>query len=333
MRTSLLYLFTVLCTLSFFTSCGDDEDDSKKNEGWKEISKTYKGATLKVAGAAAGDVAIAATSEKAATVTLTNVVPDAASMKIEAALASANGTMSISGENTVNGCLVKTAGTIDNKGVLTLNVTREITAPVVGDWKLKMETEGNVSVAQVLLAAKTGSPEIDGLLAAGGPLLGQMIGGKVSAVTSKLGKNGSFDVSWRKVGAAEDTGIPPAIAQMLNLQYCVVNNQLVLAFDKNMLTLAGSILQPMLDQYGLKMEQLTGLLVDLGGYYGFPVNMKIDGDTATFFVSKEQIVPLLAVAGPILTPIIPKELQELVGTILKLIPTAQQFDLGLVFGK
>lgn len=332
MRTSLLYLFTVLCTLGLFTACGDD-DDSKKNEGWKEISKTYKGETLKVTGAAAGDVAIAATSEKAATITLTNVVPDAASVKVEAALAEANGTTSISGENTVNGTVVKTTGTIDAKGVLTLNVAREITSPVVGDWKLNIATVDNVTAAQVVLVAKTGSADMDGLIAVGGPVLGQMIAGKVSAVTTKLGKDGSFNVSWRKVGTTEDTGMPEAIAKMINLQYTVINNQLVLAFDKNVLTMVGPMIAPILAEYGIKMEQLTGMLVDLGGFYGFPVNVKVEGSTATFFLSKEQIAPIVVVAGPIMTQMVPKELQELVGGILKLIPTAQQFDLGLVFGK
>lgn len=43
MKKNLLYLFTVLCTLSFFTACSDDDDDVKVLEG---VNASFNGETL-----------------------------------------------------------------------------------------------------------------------------------------------------------------------------------------------------------------------------------------------------------------------------------------------
>ena len=47
MKKNLFFVFTMLCALSFFTACSDD-DDNKTDDGWKAISATYTAETLKL---------------------------------------------------------------------------------------------------------------------------------------------------------------------------------------------------------------------------------------------------------------------------------------------
>lgn len=79
MRKSLLYVFAVICTMGFFTACGDD-DDSSSSGNWQDLSKTYEGksvnlvmgeVTVPVDGKS---VVIAASSAEKASVTLNNIV-------------------------------------------------------------------------------------------------------------------------------------------------------------------------------------------------------------------------------------------------------------------
>lgn len=44
MKKNLLYLFTVLCTLSFFTACSDDDDE--KNPNVLDVNTAYSGDKL-----------------------------------------------------------------------------------------------------------------------------------------------------------------------------------------------------------------------------------------------------------------------------------------------
>lgn len=46
MKKNFLYLFTVLCTLSFFTACSDDDDDPKVPENVLDVNASYSGDKL-----------------------------------------------------------------------------------------------------------------------------------------------------------------------------------------------------------------------------------------------------------------------------------------------
>lgn len=337
MKKNLLYLFTVLCTLSFFTSCGDD--DEKPNEDWKNFSKTYTGESLKVTGGAAGSVEVKATSEKAATIVLTNVIPDAATANIDATLAGA----SFSGETTVSDCLVKITGAIDAKGVLALTVTREITSPVVGDWKLNIVEAGPAKIASVYVGLKTGVPALDGQATMLQGAVGGMIGGKVSAVSSSLKKDGTVAISWTSIKGGEPDPLGAMISSML--MYSVEKNQIFILLDKSLLTTILPLVGDKLTDMGIKTEDILKLLVDKGGYYGLPINFTIEGSNATFYLAKEQIVPMLTAFGPMVNGMIDaalanpetdattKALLSGLKAMLPALPAAQQLDLGLVFSK
>ena len=122
-----------------------------------------------------------------------------------------------------------------------------------------------------------------------------MIWGKVSAVNVNLPEDGIFDVSWRPIGASEDKGIGE-ITKMASIQYCVVDGKFMVAVDKNYVTVLTTLLQQAagdkLEAAGISIDEIMKLLVDLGGYYGLPLNMKVDGSEATFYADKDLIVPV-----------------------------------------
>ena len=223
MRKSLLYVFAVICTMGFFTACGDD-DDSSSSGNWQDLSKTYEGksvnlvmgeVTIPVDGKS---VVIAASSAEKVSVTLNNIIPENKSVVIDAALKEADGTYTFTGESTVGDCVVSVNGTV-------------------------------------------------------------------------------------KGGVAEDKGIGE-ITKMASIQYCVVDGKFMVTVDKNYVTVLTTLLQQAagdkLEAAGISIDEIMKLLVDLGGYYGLPLNMKVDGSEATFYADKDLIVPVLTMIAPIL---------------------------------
>lgn len=300
MRKSLLYVFAVICTMGFFTACGDD-DDSSSSGNWQDLSKTYEGksvnlvmgeVTVPVDGKS---VVIAASSAEKASVTLNNIIPENKSVAIDAALKEADGTYTFTGESTVGDCV------------------EAIYANIV-----------------------TGNSTIDDLVRMIKPAISNLIWGKVSAVNVNLPEDGIFDVSWRPIGASEDKGIGE-ITKMASIQYCVVDGKFMVAVDKNYVTVLTTLLQQAagdkLEAAGISIDEIMKLLVDLGGYYGLPLNMKVDGSEATFYADKDLIVPVLTMIAPILKPMVPENYQQMVDMVLQLLPNAKTLEFGLNFTK
>lgn len=337
MKKSVLYLFTVLCALSFFTACSDDDDSSKK--GWEGLSQTYEGSKaldikLRETALPLGNksVVVEATSASQATLTLNNVIPDAQALKVEASLNEANGVYTVSGENTVNECTIALNGTFDN-GKLSLVISRKMSSSVVGTWNMKISTNSsNVAAAQVYANIVTGNTQIDAMIGAmAAPMVGPMITKKVELVTAVLDENGIFGAAWKSVGTDKETDIS-TYTNALSIQYCIVDGKLMIAVDKAYIELL-QLLSEQLAKYGLTVESITGLLTDLGGYYAIPVDMTLTENEATFYLSKSFLLPVIELATPIITPMIPEKLQETVSSLLALLPTAQFLDFGLVFEK
>ena len=97
---------------------------------------------------------------------------------------------------------------------------------------------------------------------------------------------------------------------MASIQYCVVDGKFMVAVDKNYVTVLTTLLQQAagdkLEAAGISIDEIMKLLVDLGGYYGLPLNMKVDGSEATFYADKDLIVPVLTMIAPILKPMVPE---------------------------
>lgn len=339
MKKSVLYLMTVLCALSFFTACSDDDDNSG-NQGWEGLSKTYEGPkllNLKLGETTLAlenkSVVVQASSASQASLTLNNIIPENAALQMDAALKDANGNYTLSGEKTVGQCKVSVQGVFE-KGILSLVINREVSYPVTGVWNLKMTAGADGShVASVYTHIVTGNPQIDLMIGGlAGPMIGQLIGQKVESVTVDLSKEGIFGVAWKPVGADAPVDLLSVVGKALSIQYCVIDGKLMIAIDKAYISLL-SIFDEKLAQYNLKIEDITKLMVDLGGYYALPIDMKLEGNDATFYLTKATIVPVVQMIAPIITPMVPEEYKNLVTSLLQLLPTAQSLDFGLVFTK
>lgn len=331
MKKSLLYVFAVICTMVFFTACGDD-DDSNSSGNWQDLSKTYEGESVKLVMGEVTipvdgkSVVIAASSAEKASVTLNNIIPENKSVAIDAALKEADGTYTFTGESTVGDCVVSVNGTV-KKGVASIVYTRKVTSSIVGDWSLKAGTEA------VYANIVTGNAQIDGMVGIIAPTVSGLIWKKVSAVNVNLPEDGIFDVSWRPIGASEDKGIGE-ITKIASIQYCVVDGKFMLAIDKNYVTFVTTLLGDKLKEYGVSVEDLMALLVDLGGYYGLPLSMNQNGNEITFYADKDLIVSVATLAAPILQQVITDQnIKAIVEMALQLLPNAQTLEFGLNFTK
>jgi hypothetical protein len=343
MKKYLIYLVSVLCTAGFFTACSDDPDPTI-DESWKEISKTYsdqsESLSLSLNGSSVSfstgkTVAINALSDKEATLTLTNVVPEKATVTINAQLTKTNNVYSLSGETTESNCLIKASGTIED-GVLKMNVTREITlSSIVGDWKLNC-TWINETTPPQLVYYKVSADDavVNATLNATFEGLSQMLNAaiaqSVSSVSVPYKKDGTYGVSWVNRDGTPG-GIPDYIASIVQLQYVALDNAVVSVTDKNALLALGGVLDGILSGIGLNTQTVLYMLEDWGGFYGLRVNVKVEGNQATFYLTKDQILPLL----PLLSSLLPAEGMEGMdlAPLLEMLPKAQTLEVGLIFSK
>lgn len=338
MKKSILYLLAILFTTCCITSCGDDEktDDpaTPTEETWKELSKTYESDNLKLMmgetplTAAGKNVKFDAQSATEGKITLTNVLPEAASLEIAATMQEADGVYSFTGEADANeNCKVVVNGTIKD-GVISVVFNRTLSGSLVGNWNMVYAN----GIAGIYSNFVTGTA-LDQLINAGIPaFLGQKLAEKVEAVKVNLPENGIFNVAWRKTGEASDQDLS-AVASMVVLPYTIQDGKFVLALDKNYMDLLSTLLESKLAALGLSMDQLTAMLTDMGGYYGVALNVKEEGNTMTFYADKTLVSPLLTILSPILGDKVPESFKPLFEQILPVLPNAETLDLGLTFQK
>lgn len=336
MKKNLFFVFTMLCALSFFTACSDD-DDNKTDDGWKAISATYTAETLKLTmgGTEVADqsVKVDASSAEQATITLANLIPGEAEVKIEAKMVKTGESYALEGSNTNDLRTVSAKGTVE-AGVLTLDATLKITAPIAGTWKLaeiaKDESETFVSgpVSMVWEAAE-------------GTMLGFLPVTFIPNVAEDFGsialvqvlqsvtfqEDGQIVASISKAGVDLSTPVwetsEPGYAS-----YNVTDKQILVFLD--ITKIMGSLKsKAAIDP----LEQIMALLQN-----GIPVNYEIasDGKSARVYIDKalvSQIAPLLPTLAELIGDDALNGMGQLVKSILKAFPEAMEkttkFEVGL----
>lgn len=332
MKKNLFFVFTMLCALSFFTACSDD-DDNKTDDGWKAISATYTAETLKLTmgGTEVADqsVKVDASSAEQATITLANLIPGEAEVKIEAKMVKTGESYALEGSNTNDLRTVSAKGTV-GAGVLTLDATLKITAPIAGTWKLaeiaKDESETFVSgpVSMVWEAAEgtmlgflpvTSIPNIaEGF---GSIALVQVL----QSVTFQ--EDGQIVASISKAGVDLSKPVTPVweTSEPGYASYNVTDKQILVFLD--ITKIMGS----------LKSKEIMALLQN-----GIPVNYEIasDGKSARVYIDKalvSQIAPLLPTLAELIGDDALNGMGQLVKSILKAFPEAMEkttkFEVGL----
>lgn len=337
MKKNLFFVFTMLCALSFFTACSDD-DDNKTDDGWKAISATYTAETLKLTmgGTEVADqsVKVDASSAEQATITLANLIPGEAEVKIEAKMVKTGESYALEGSNTNDLRTVSAKGTVE-AGVLTLDATLKITAPIAGTWKLaeiaKDESETFVSVSMVWEAAEgtmlgflpvTFIPNIaEGL---GSIALVQVL----QSVTFQ--EDGQIVASISKAGVDLSKPVTPVweTSEPGYASYNVTDKQILVFLD--ITKIMGSLKsKAAIDP----LEQIMALLQN-----GIPVNYEIasDGKSARVYIDKalvSQIAPLLPTLAELIGDDALNGMGQLVKSILKAFPEAMEkttkFEVGL----
>lgn len=338
MKKNLFFVFTMLCALSFFTACSDD-DDNKTDDGWKAISATYTAETLKLTmgGTEVADqsVKVDASSAEQATITLANLIPGEAEVKIEAKMVKTGESYALEGSNTNDLRTVSAKGTVE-AGVLTLDATLKITAPIAGTWKLaeiaKDESETFVSgpVSMVWEAAEgtmlgflpvTSIPNIaEGF---GSIALVQVL----QSVTFQ--EDGQIVASISKAGVDLSKSVPVwETSEPGYASYNVTDKQILVFLD--ITKIMGSLKsKAAIDP----LEQIMALLQN-----GIPVNYEIasDGKSARVYIDKalvSQIAPLLPTLAELIGDDALNGMGQLVKSILKAFPEAMEkttkFEVGL----
>lgn len=337
MKKNLFFVFTMLCALSFFTACSDD-DDNKTDDGWKAISATYTAETLKLTmgGTEVADqsVKVDASSAEQATITLANLILGEAEVKIEAKMVKTGESYALEGSNTNDLRTVSAKGTVE-AGVLTLDATLKITAPIAGTWKLaeiaKDESETSGPVSMVWEAAEgtmlgflpvTSIPNIaEGF---GSIALVQVL----QSVTFQ--EDGQIVASIPKAGVDLSKPVTPVweTSEPGYASYNVTDKQILVFLD--ITKIMGSLKsKAAIDP----LEQIMALLQN-----GIPVNYEIapDGKSARVYIDKalvSQIAPLLPTLAELIGDDALNGMGQLVKSILKAFPEAMEkttkFEVGL----
>lgn len=329
MKKNLFFVFTMLCALSFFTACSDD-DDNKTDDGWKAISATYTAETLKLTmgGTEVADqsVKVDASSAEQATITLANLIPGEAEVKIEAKMVKTGESYALEGSNTNDLRTVSAKGTV-GAGVLTLDATLKITAPIAGTWKLaeiaKDESETFVSgpVSMVWEAAE-------------GTMLGFLPVTSIPNIAEGFGSIALVQVlqsvTFQEDGQIVASPVTPVweTSEPGYASYNVTDKQILVFLD--ITKIMGSLKsKAAIDP----LEQIMALLQN-----GIPVNYEIasDGKSARVYIDKalvSQIAPLLPTLAELIGDDALNGMGQLVKSILKAFPEAMEkttkFEVGL----
>ena len=334
MKKNLFFVFTMLCALSFFTACSDD-DDNKTDDGWKAISATYTAETLKLTmgGTEVADqsVKVDASSAEQATITLANLIPGEAEVKIEAKMVKTGESYALEGSNTNDLRTVSAKGTV-GAGVLTLDATLKITAPIAGTWKLaeiaKDESETFVSgpVSMVWEAAE-------------GTMLGFLPVTSIPNIAEGFGsialvqvlQSVTFQEDGQIVASISKAGVDTPVWETSEpgyASYNVTDKQILVFLD--ITKIMGSLKsKAAIDP----LEQIMALLQN-----GIPVNYEIasDGKSARVYIDKalvSQIAPLLPTLAELIGDDALNGMGQLVKSILKAFPEAMEkttkFEVGL----
>lgn len=335
MKKSLIYLFSLLCMLTLVTSCSDDEKGGT-DDAWKEISKDYTSDKLSIgAVSTSGTISVNAASADKATIILNNVVAGESSVSVDATLKKTDAGYAFEGESTATTCNVKVSGTIEN-GKLTAAISRTLTSALAGTLNLNYipAPGGKGLMAQAHAHFNTGDAQMDGMLnGMAAPVVGQLIAKEVESVTVNLGEEGTFSFSFKKVGASEETVMPPAKLQEMIKSYLTwyeKENVLYLAVHKDALTiLSGLNILP----ENIDLETILGLLTVEGDYYTIPLQVKEEDGLIRIYLDKDILVKAWEVVKPFVDKIPGDNMQAILDMIDKVMASAKEIEVGLVFKK
>lgn len=318
MKKNLLYLFTVLCTLSFFTACSDD-DDVKVLEG---VNASFKGETLdlKYSGSPLLGKEVAFDTKDGQTATITmkgtldlsaigglfgggskanlpaisyapGVIPGEVTTTLSnVALTQVGETYTFEGTDEANGRTVKYTGEVKkDKMTLALDVTMP-TNPLTegGLWKMTGSTFNWVSSVDIT---------IPGLIEEPWPMKDASSLINMFFISPKL-KEVLSDVTFKADGNIVATYKNKAEADVvspINLaNYYIKNDKLYVTLNIDMIVQVATKADNSEALLSLMTELMqTPLMSALSE--GFPLNYTIENGTAKISIDQDFLLPILKV--------------------------------------
>lgn len=261
------YLFAVICSVSLFTSCSDDDDE--------DFSGTYKddNLVLTVSGVAqTGKAAVL----NGSTLELNSIIPGETTTTIPVIISGEK----ITGTNTNSDRTVTVEGTIINN-VLTANVILKMNSPLVGTWDI---FEGNVTLKitapeGTVLSFLQNEMDVATYQAILPMLMGSMPSAYLKDITFK--EDGYLIANYAPEGNAGENGWVASPANAV--QWYVKEGQVYLLPNL-------SAIIPTPKSTG--SDPLLSLLAN-----GLPVNFSIDTTGSdkklNVYVTKEQMLPMM----------------------------------------
>ncbi|MEG1543142.1 MAG: DUF4925 domain-containing protein [Tannerellaceae bacterium] len=300
MKKNLLYLFTVLCSLSFFSSCSDDD---KNNAA--DFSGTYAGENLKMTYAGV-EMAKTLTVDKTS-VTLKSIVPGEADLVIPCTFvdnAFSGNSKTAAREVTIEGTIVdkKMSAKVSTKIIHALAGNTYATTPQ--SLSLAYETPMKTIT---FMGDKAYDPKyLPGLVNAMG---GAMLAGMLQDVT--FNEDGTIVASYIKDKKVVTS--PKGYAF-----YNIMDNKIIVSVNVAM------IRKPKSKASANPLEAIMAMLEN-----GLPIGLAMNGNTASFIVTRDMMLPFMDVL-PIIGGMVDVQLVKMLANeIPVIVKGSTKFDLSL----
>lgn len=337
MKKNLFYLFALICALSLFSSCSDDDkkDEPKEDTSWKAVDGSYTGEKLKLTyngQAKTGQITLAASSAERVKATLTNIIPGAAEVSVDMIMSKSTKAemlipdgYQLEGSTLIDSRTVSLKGSMD-AGILTVTVTIKIDSKLVGKWGfapyIPTDINGDGKIDQndynvmggaffLSLASPTGEISFGGQAMpdyAFCMYADQKADSVITAAAPELTfkENGNVGISFTKDG--KTTALPETL-----LGYYEKDKMIYVTLD----------ITALMGMMG-KAEASDPLLQLMAlAQNGIPLACETDGSKASILINHTlatSLLPVIQSALPILSGFLPEGSEGMLGQITSLLP-------------
>lgn len=204
-------------------------------------------------------------------------------------------------------------------------------AAIIGTWNLKTTTnEAGVKVADMITDFEFGENGaamgaiIEGALAQYG-VNGEGLAKKIDYVKAEFQEDGKVNISFKETGASQETNL----SKFVDLHYYTSSDSKVVYIGVEKEVVAE--LLPLLGS-NIDASKLLSILVESDKYYSIPLNLEIENNYSKFYLKKDYLAKVAAVAGEI--GLLPEGFDFIPGWLQELSENKDvKLDVGLGFTK
>lgn len=332
MKKRLFYAFALICSVSLFTSCSDDDDKVESPVGETTFTEdnglvlTYSGEPMlgkQVQFTPQGDKAVITLSSTGADLsgivrstgqsTGTGIIPGESATILNVDLNIDGDKVTFEGTSTQNGSQIAYKGEATTSSMkLDLNVTMPANALTNTSWNLVPLSSKDATVPLHIVWESTHTVQMEGIIKMMIPMIpieGQTIPKLLSAVLGKVTflPDGNIQAEYKDNPTDEAFKTSP-----LNLaMYTVANNQVLVHLNLNQIMAItanpdtrASLEEALPELIAIVLPMLTN---------GIPVSYTQDGDNMAFYLGYDVLAPLLNVAAKLM------EDEEMKATVIELV--------------